>query len=65
MIRLILADDHPVFVSGLRAVLDAEPDLDVTAVAATGTRGAARAPPSTAPTWRCSTSTCPTATGCR
>jgi len=36
MIRLILADDHPVFRSGLRAVLEAEPDLDVTAVAASG-----------------------------
>ena len=27
MIRLILADDHPVFADGLRAVFDAEPDL--------------------------------------
>lgn len=42
MIRLILADDHPVFVSGLRAVLDAEPDLIVTAVAPSG-RDATRA----------------------
>src|SRR5262245_32898513 len=36
MIRLILADDHPVFRSGLRGVLDAEADLTVTAVAASG-----------------------------
>lgn len=36
MIRLILADDHPVFASGLHAVFDAEPDLDVVAVAAGG-----------------------------
>jgi DNA-binding NarL/FixJ family response regulator len=36
VIRLILADDHPMFVSGLRAVLDAEPDMTVLAVAATG-----------------------------
>jgi DNA-binding NarL/FixJ family response regulator len=36
LITLILADDHPVFASGLRAVLDAEPDLTVLAVAATG-----------------------------
>jgi DNA-binding NarL/FixJ family response regulator len=36
MIRLILADDHPMFVSGLRALLDAEPDLSVLAVATTG-----------------------------
>ncbi|MBB5780407.1 response regulator transcription factor [Nonomuraea jabiensis] len=36
MIRLILADDHPVFVSGLRALLDAEAGMTVLAVAATG-----------------------------
>ena len=36
MITLILADDHPVFASGLRAVIDAEPDLTVLSVAATG-----------------------------
>jgi DNA-binding NarL/FixJ family response regulator len=36
VIRLVLADDHPVFAAGLRAVLDAEADMLVTAVAATG-----------------------------
>lgn len=36
MIRLVLADDHPVFAAGLRAVFDAEKDLDVVDVAATG-----------------------------
>ncbi|MFI6481736.1 response regulator [Nonomuraea sp. NPDC050663] len=36
MISLILADDHPVFASGLRAVMEAEDDLDVRGVAATG-----------------------------
>ena len=36
MITLILADDHPVFASGLRAVFDAEADLTVLAVATTG-----------------------------
>jgi DNA-binding NarL/FixJ family response regulator len=36
MIRLVLADDHPVFLGGLRAVLDAEPDMTVVALAATG-----------------------------
>ncbi|GAA4558321.1 response regulator [Planotetraspora kaengkrachanensis] len=36
MIRLILADDHPMYVSGLRALLDAEPDMKVLAVADTG-----------------------------
>ena len=36
MITLILADDHPVFASGLQAVFDAEDDLTVLAVATTG-----------------------------
>jgi len=35
-IRLVLADDHPVFASGLRAVFAAEPDLTVVEVAGTG-----------------------------
>jgi DNA-binding NarL/FixJ family response regulator len=42
LITLILADDHPVFASGLRAVFDAEPDLSVLDVATTG-REAVRA----------------------
>jgi DNA-binding NarL/FixJ family response regulator len=33
---LLLADDHPLFLAGLRAVLDAEDDLDVLATATTG-----------------------------
>jgi DNA-binding NarL/FixJ family response regulator len=36
MIRLILADDHPVFAAGLRALLDAEDDITVLTVATTG-----------------------------
>jgi DNA-binding NarL/FixJ family response regulator len=36
LITLMLADDHPVFASGLRAVFDAEDDLTVLAVATTG-----------------------------
>ena len=43
MIRLILADDHPVFASGLRAVLEAEPDMTVLTVAATGSGALAAA----------------------
>ena len=36
MIRIVLADDHPVFAAGLRAVFDAEEDMEVTAVASNG-----------------------------
>lgn len=36
MITIVLADDHPVFAAGLRAVLEAEPDLVVDAAAASG-----------------------------
>ncbi|WP_369216437.1 response regulator [Streptomyces flavofungini] len=47
-IRLLLADDHPVVRAGLRAVLDAEPDFEIVAEAATAEaaveRAAARGP---------------------
>jgi DNA-binding NarL/FixJ family response regulator len=36
VIRVVLADDHPVFAEGLRAVLEAEADVCVVAVAGTG-----------------------------
>jgi len=36
VIRVVLADDHPVFAQGLRAVLEAEDDIQVVAVAGTG-----------------------------
>ncbi|MFU8872795.1 response regulator [Micromonospora sp. SL4-19] len=36
MIKLILADDHPLFVGGLRTAIDAEADMSVTSVATTG-----------------------------
>ncbi|MBU2667844.1 response regulator transcription factor [Actinoplanes bogorensis] len=42
MIRLVLADDHPVFARGLRAVFEAEDDCTVAEVAGTG-RGAIEA----------------------
>ena len=34
--RLLIADDHPVVVRGLRNVLNAQPDLEVVAEAADG-----------------------------
>jgi DNA-binding NarL/FixJ family response regulator len=34
--RVVVADDHPVFRAGLRAILDAAPDLEVVAEAADG-----------------------------
>jgi DNA-binding NarL/FixJ family response regulator len=36
LIKLILADDHPVFLSGLRSVFDAEDDITVMSIATTG-----------------------------
>lgn len=33
---IVLADDHPIFVQGLRDLIDAEPDLEVVATAASG-----------------------------
>jgi DNA-binding NarL/FixJ family response regulator len=40
MIRLLLADDHPVFAAGLRALLDGEDDITVLTVATTGAEAA-------------------------
>jgi DNA-binding NarL/FixJ family response regulator len=43
VIRVVLADDHPVFAGGLRAVLEAETDLEVVAVVDTGRAAVAAA----------------------
>jgi len=36
MIRILIADDHPVFRFGLRALLEATPGMEVVGEAATG-----------------------------
>lgn len=43
MIRILLADDHPVVREGLRAMLDAEADLEVVGEASSGPEAEARA----------------------
>jgi DNA-binding NarL/FixJ family response regulator len=43
LITVLLADDHPVMRAGIRRLLDAEPDLDVVAEAASGQRALALA----------------------
>jgi DNA-binding NarL/FixJ family response regulator len=42
-VRVLLADDHPLYRDGLRAALDAVPGLDVVATAATGAEAIALA----------------------
>ena len=41
--RILVADDHPVVRSGLKTVLDAQPDLEVVAEAADGAEAVAKA----------------------
>ena len=41
--RVLIADDHPVVLRGLRLVLDAQPDLEVVAEAGDGEQAVARA----------------------
>ena len=35
-IRILLADDHPILLEGLRAILEQDPDLDIIAMAHSG-----------------------------
>ncbi len=41
--RILIADDHPIVLKGLRTVLDAQPDLEVVAEATDGEEAVARA----------------------
>lgn len=41
--RILVADDHPIVVSGLRMVLDAQPDLEVVAAATDGEQAVSEA----------------------
>ena len=43
MIKVLIADDHPVVRDGLRAMLATQPDMDVVGEAATGTQAVQRA----------------------
>ena len=43
VIRILVADDHPIVRSGLRKVLDAQPDLEVVAEAADGAQAVEKA----------------------
>ena len=47
-IRIVIADDHPIFRDGLRRLLEAEPDLKVIGEACDGRRGSQARPPAQA-----------------
>ena len=63
-VRILLADDHAVLRAGLRALLDAEPDLEVVGEAATGEEAIekTRELNPTSSSW---TSRCPASAGSR
>src|SRR5579884_1600345 len=42
-IRILIADDHPIFRAGLRALLEAQPDMQVIGEAGNGQEAVARA----------------------
>ena len=56
--RLVIADDHGVVRSGLRLLLDRQPDMEVVGEAADGAEAVERDASRTRPTSRSSTSPC-------
>ena len=61
-IRVLVADDHPLYRDGLRIMIEATDDMELAAEAQDGEE--ALVPRSAAmSTWRCSTSTCRASTG--
>ena len=57
-LRVLLAEDHAIVREGLRALLDAQPDMEVVGEAADG-REALDAAKALGPTWWSWTSRCP------
>ena len=62
--NILIADDHPIVLNGLRTVLNAQPDLVVVAEATDGEQAVERALSRTS-IWRSSTSRCRARPGCR
>lgn len=61
MIRVLIADDHPVVRQGLRTFLDLQEDITVVGEAADGSQAVDLVAELT-PTCSCSTSRCPSST---
>ena len=63
--RILIADDHPIVLRGLRMVLNAQPDLEVVAEATDGEQAVERALAGRRSTSRSSTSRCRARPDCR
>ena len=58
-LRVFLADDHAVVREGLKALINAQPDMEVVGEAADGARRLPDGRASSGPTWWSWTSRCP------